>query len=161
MASTELGPAGAIGSIDSDAAMLRSVPFLADAEVAQLKLLAYVSERLDFNEHEMVFEQGSTGNDVYFVLDGRADVLADTDTGGQVVVATLSRHALFGEISALCEVPRTAGVRANGALSVLRIPQDAFLSLIEESPGLALKVVRELASRLANTTRELVRAQAR
>lgn len=148
------------GSIGNVAAMLRAVPFLSDVELAHLKLLAYVSERLDFDDGDIVFEQDSNGNDVYFVLDGKADVLASTDHG-QMLVATLPRHALFGEISAFCDVPRTAGVRASGALSVLRIPQAAFLSLIEESPSLALKVVRELASRLSRTTHELARVQAR
>ncbi len=160
MVPSEYPSGGDTGSIGSEAAMLRAVPFLADVELARLKLLAYVSERLDFDAGDIVFEQGSSGSDVYFVLDGKADVLSDSPRG-PVLVATLGRHALFGEISALCNVPRTATVQANGALSVLRIPQDAFLSLIEESPALALKVVRELAERLARTTRELARAQAR
>ena len=160
MVASEFGSGSDAGSIESDAAMLRAVPFLADVGLARLKLLAYVSERLDFDADDTVFEQGSSGNDVYFVLNGKADVLAQTERG-PVFIATLPRHALFGEISAFCDVPRTASVRANGALSVLRIPQAAFLSLIEELPDLGLKVVRELAARLVRTTGELARAQAR
>ncbi len=160
MVASKFGSGGDGGSIESDAAMLRAVPFLSDVETARLKLLAYASERLDFDGGDIVFEQDSTGSDVYFVLDGKADVVAASERG-PVLVATLPRHALFGEISAFCDVPRTAGVRAHGRLSVLRIPQAAFLSLIEESPALALKVVRELATRLSRTTRELARAQGR
>lgn len=160
MVASDFGSGSDAGSIGRDAAMLRAVPFLCDVELAHLKLLAYVSERLDFDHGDVVFEQGSNGRDVYFVLDGKANVLADTESG-PVLIATLPRHALFGEISAFCDVPRTASVRANGILSVLRIPQTAFLGLIEESPPLALKVVRELASRLSRTTHELARVQSR
>lgn len=159
MTSTEFGSGGHAGSIATEASMLRMVPFFADVEPAKLKLLAYASERLDFDAGAMVFEEGSNSDDVYFILDGEAEVLAGA-VESPVIVATLPVHSLFGEISALCEVPRTASVRASGPLSVLRIPGSAFVGLIEESPALALKVVRELASRLARTTRDLARTRA-
>lgn len=146
-------------TIDDEVARLRTVPFFETMAEGKLKLLAYVSERLEFESGDMVFEQGASGTDVYFILAGSADVIMKTGEGS-VVVAQLERHALFGEMSVFCELPRTAGVRAAGHLSLLRIPGDAFLGLIREEPALALRVIRELALRLARTTRNLAAAEA-
>lgn len=146
-------------TIDDEVALLGTVPFFEDVEPGKLKLLAYVSERLDFEDGDAVFEQGSSGDDVYFILHGRADVVMDV-AGRFVFVAELARHGLFGEISAFCNLPRTASVRARGHLSVLRIPGEAFLGLVREEPAIALRAVRELAHRLALTTRNLATVQA-
>lgn len=160
MNSTDFGTGGISGSIASEAAMMRAVPFFAEVDTARLKLLAYASERLDFDAGALVFEEGGSSSEVYFILAGKAEILAG-GRDGPIVVATLPEHSLFGEISALCDVPRTASVRAGEPLSVLRIPGDAFVGLIEETPSLALKIVRELAARLARTTRDLASMQGR
>ena len=145
-------------TIDDEVALLRTVPFFETMEPGKLKLLAYVSERLEFEDGDVVFEQDSAGGDVYFILAGMADVMTQMD-GNTVFVARLDRHALFGEMSLFCDLPRTAGVQAHGHLAVLRIPGEAFLALIKEEPALALRIIRELALRLARTTRNLTVAQ--
>jgi len=146
-------------TIDDEVALLSTVAFFEQVDPGKLKILAYVSERLDFESGDIVFEQGARGDDVYFILDGVADVVMATG-GKPVTVAQLARHALFGEISAFCDLPRTASVQAKGHLAVLRIPGEAFLGLIREEPEVALRIVRELALRLARTTRDLVAVQA-
>jgi CRP-like cAMP-binding protein len=145
-------------TIDDEVALLRTVPFFETMEPAKLKLLAYVSERLEFEDKDVIFEEGSSGDDVYFILAGKADIVREMN-GTPVFVAQLDRHALFGEMSVFCSLPRTAGVRASGHLAVLRIPGEAFLALIREQPALAMRVIRELALRLARTTHNLTIAE--
>jgi CRP-like cAMP-binding protein len=137
--------------------LLRSVPFFASLEAGRLKLLAFSSEHIGFEDGEIVFREGSSGEDVYFILEGGADVLTEKE-GREFAVARLPRYSLFGEISALCDVPRTATIRAAGELTVLRIPKDYFLQLIVEQPAAALQLIRVLARRVAATTADLVAA---
>jgi CRP-like cAMP-binding protein len=144
-------------SLDQEVALLRSVPFFSSIEAGKLKLLAYSSEKLGFEDGEDVFLQGSTDGDAYFILEGSVDVLTERN-GHEVRVAHLPQYALFGEISAFCDIPRTATVRARGHLLALRIPKENFLNLIAESPGVALQVIRVLALRVATTTSDLVAA---
>jgi len=144
-------------SLDQEVALLRSVPFFSSIESGKLKLLAYSSEKLGFEDGEDVFRHGSTDGDAYFILEGSVDVLAERN-GHEVKVAHLPQYALFGEISAFCDIPRTATVRANGHLLALRIPKESFLNLIADSPGVALQIIRVLARRVADTTRDLTAA---
>jgi CRP/FNR family transcriptional regulator, cyclic AMP receptor protein len=144
-------------SLNDEVAMLRNVQFFSSLETGKLKLLAYASQKMGFEDGDIVFRRGATEGDAYFILEGEADVLADTSSG-QVVVAQLPRYALFGEISAFCDVPRTATIRARGNMVALRIPKEYLLDMIQQSPSVALQIIRVLAQRVANTTVDLAAA---
>lgn len=144
-------------SLDQEVALLRGVPFFSSMAAGKIKLLAYSSEKLGFEDGEAVFRQGSTEGDVYFILEGSVDVLTERN-GHEVRITHLPQHALFGEISALCDIPRTATVRAKGDLLALRIPRESFVNLIAEDPAVALQIIRVLARRVADTTSDLVAA---
>jgi CRP-like cAMP-binding protein len=94
------------------------------------------------------------------VVKGAADIVVETD-GGEIVVAQAKENAVIGEIAILCDVPRTATVRANGELVALKIKKEHFLSLMTDFPKLGIQVMRELARRLSNTTAELTDARRR
>jgi CRP-like cAMP-binding protein len=53
--------------------------------------------------------------------------------GDDVVVAKLEKNAIIGEIAILCDVPRTAGVRAATRLETLCIEKEHMLKLIHTS----------------------------
>lgn len=144
-------------SLKEEVTLLRGVPFFSSMDDGKLKLLAYTAEKQGFEDGEVVFRQGSAGGDAYFILQGEADIVTEAH-GHELVVAHLPQHSLFGEISAFCDVPRTATVRASGNLVALRIRKDHFLDLIAETPAAALQIIRVLAERLANTTSDLTAA---
>ena len=74
---------------------------------------------------------------------------------GPLVVNTLGRNELIGEIAIFGDVPRTATATAVTRVETLRISKDVFHSVIRENPDAALELIRILASRLANTTAQL------
>jgi CRP/FNR family cyclic AMP-dependent transcriptional regulator len=83
-----------------------------------------------------------------------ADIIVETKDG-EIPVAEFKENAFVGEIAILCDVPRTATVRAKTKLVVLKIKKEHFLGLIKDFPELGIEVMRELAARLSNTTNEL------
>ncbi len=74
-------------------------------------------------------------------------------------MATVGPNSIIGEIAILCDVNRTATVRANSALDVLRIDKDQFLALLAEFPEMSVEIIRVLANRLSQTTAELSEAR--
>jgi CRP-like cAMP-binding protein len=60
-----------------------------------------------------------------------------------------------GEIAILCDVPRTATIKAREQLATLRISKDMFYRLIAEFPQMAIEIMRELAHRLEDTNEKL------
>lgn len=138
--------------------LLKRVPLFSQIDPAKLKLLAFTSERMSFQPEQIMFRQGDAGDAAYVLITGEASVLAETPQG-EVPVATVGQNAIIGEIAILCEIPRTATVKAATELEVLKIEKEHFLRLIREFPEMGIEVMRELASRLSHTTAELSQAR--
>jgi CRP-like cAMP-binding protein len=141
-------------SLKEEVELLQRIPLFAQIEPAKLKLLAFTSERVGFDPGQLLFQQGDMGDAAYIVIEGEAEVLVDT-AGGAAVVATLGKNAVVGEIAILCDVPRTATVRAKGRLVTLRISKELFVRLVAEFPQMAIAIMRELAHRLELTNQRL------
>jgi CRP-like cAMP-binding protein len=141
-------------SLKEEVELLQRIPFFANVESAKLKLLAFTSERVAFERDQILFRQGDAGDAAYIIVEGEVDVLVDTPAG-PLAVATLGKNAFFGEIAILCDIPRTATMRAKTRLVTLRITKDLFLKLLIEFPTMAVAMMRELASRLEHTNQRL------
>ncbi len=138
--------------------LLRRVPLFSGVAPTKLKLLAFTSDRVSFDSGQTLFKQGDPGDAAYVVLSGSADVLVNSQSG-EIKVATLEPNSIVGEIAILCDVARTATVRANAPLETLRINKDHFLKLLAEFPEMAVEIMRVLADRLSHTTAELSEAR--
>ncbi len=138
--------------------LLRRVPLFSGVAPAKLKLLAFTSDRVSFDQGQTLFKQGDPGDAAYVVLSGSADVLVNSQSG-EIKVATLEPNSIVGEIAILCDVSRTATVRANAPLETLRIRKEHFLKLLAEFPEMAVEIMRVLADRLSHTTAELSEAR--
>ena len=128
--------------------VLRRIPIFSKIEPARLKLLAFASQSLTFEDGEALFHVGDPSDGAYLIDEGEVSILADKD-GREVPVAVLRRHDLFGEMAILRNAPRVATVRAKGRVRVLRIEGDMFLRMVTEDPEVALGVMRMLSDKIA------------
>ena len=133
--------------------VLRRVPMFSRLDPSKLKLVAFTSEHIVFEDGEELFHVGDPPDAAYVILDGEADVMADTSKG-EVVAVTLGKNQLFGELAVLSKAQRSATMRARGVLKTLRIADDAFLKLVTENPEVALDVMRQLSEKLARSVRQ-------
>lgn len=140
--------------------MLRRVPLFSQIAPAKLKLLAFASDRITCREGQNLFRQGDIGDAAYVILSGTADVLVQSDAG-EIKVADVGSNSIVGEIAILCDVSRTATVRAATRLEVLKISKDNFLKLMSDFPEISSEIMRVLADRLNHTTLELSVARSR
>ena len=146
-------------SLNEEVELLRNIPLFAKLEPSKLKLLAFTSERITYEADQVLFRQGDVGDAAYIIIEGAARVLVDTDQG-EIEVAALGRNDFVGEIAILCDVPRTATVKASAKTVTLRITKDLFFRLVAEFPEMSVEIMRELASRLEHTTQQLREALA-
>lgn len=147
-------------SLNEEVELLRNIPLFAKLEPSKLKLLAFTAERITYEADQTLFSQGDVGDAAYIIVDGAAKVIVDTPDG-ELEVAALGRNDFVGEIAILCDVPRTATVRASDTTVTLRITKDLFFRLVSEFPEMSVEIMRELASRLEQTTQQLREALAK
>ena len=141
-------------SLNEEVELLRNIPMFANIEPSKLKLLAFTSERLTFSEGDLLFSEGDSGDAAYIIVDGQADVIISSEQG-PLTVAQFGRNDLVGEIAILCDVPRTATVKATSRLETMVISKDLFFRLVMEFPQIAVEIMRELARRLELTNAQL------
>jgi CRP-like cAMP-binding protein len=100
---------------------------------------------------EVIFEEGSHGNEMFIVLSGEVEIVKNS-TDGEKVVAVLIAGEMFGEMALLDTGTRFATARSGSARArVVRIDQARFVYLVSQQPAFALSVMRVMARRLAST----------
>ena len=134
--------------------LLRKIPMLAKLEASKLKLLAFTSEILTFEDNDIVFHVGDDADCAFVIMEGAVDILTDTENG-PIVELTLQQNQLFGELALLNGAPRNATLRAKGKIKVMRITADMFLKLLIENSAMALDVMRQLSNKLAKSHRRV------
>ena len=142
-------------SLNEEVELLRRIPMFAKVDPPKLKLLAFASERLVFTADQELFRQGDMADAAYIIIDGEAEVIVETPRG-PLRVATLGPNDVVGEIGIICDVPRTATVRATARLTTLKITKDLFFGMISDFPTMAVEIMRVLAHRLEHTTQQLL-----
>jgi CRP-like cAMP-binding protein len=141
-------------SLKQEFELLRRVPIFAEIEPSRLKLLAFMSERVGYDPGKIVVRQGDPADAAYLIIDGHAEVVAETPTG-PVILATLGANEIVGEMGILCNMPRNATVRAEDRLIALRISKESFMRMLREFPNISISIMQELAHRLEASNKQL------
>jgi CRP/FNR family cyclic AMP-dependent transcriptional regulator len=130
--------------------LLRKIPMLAKLDASKLKLLAFTSEILTFEDNDIIFHVGDAADCAFVIMEGAVDILTDTENGS-IVELTLQQNQLFGELALLNGAPRNATLRAQGKIKIMRITADMFLTLLAENSAMALDVIRQISNKLAKS----------
>ena len=141
-------------SLKQEFELLRRVPLFAEIEPSRLKLLAFMSERVGFDAGKIMVRQGDTADAAYLIIDGHAEVIAETPDG-PLILATLGANETVGEMGILSNMPRNATVRAKDRLIALRIAKEPFMRMVREFPNISVAIMQELAHRLDAVNNQL------
>ena len=130
--------------------LLRKIPMFAKMETSKLKLLAFASEIVTFEDGDIVFNSGDSADYAYVIREGAVDIITETEKG-PIVTVTLSQNQLIGELGVLNNTPRIATLIANGNLRAMKITAEMFFRILRENTEVALDVIRMLSDKLTRT----------
>jgi CRP-like cAMP-binding protein len=122
---------------------LRGVDLFAYVPDDVLARVAQVAQIVHFAPGEQFIEQGSAGDCLYVMIDGEAGILVDN----QQVARRLAREVI-GELAILDKHPRRATCVAITDITALKIDQNDFTALMEESPALLQGIIKVLIQTL-------------
>ena len=145
-------------SLEQEVELIRQFPIFAKIQPAMQKLLCFSAERLTYDPGQVMFKAGDMGDAIYIVIDGKVEISVPTPSG-PIVVNTLGRNDLIGEIAIFGDVPRTATAKALARVETLKISKELFIKVIRENPDAAIELIKILATRLVNTTNQLTRTR--
>ncbi len=101
-------------------------------------------------EGASVVKEGREGDSFYVILGGQAKVVR----GGRTVTHLLPGD-FFGEVSLIDGGKRTATVVTETPLTTLMLGRGPFARMLEREPGIAVKMLEELAGRLRQMQRPI------
>jgi CRP/FNR family transcriptional regulator, cyclic AMP receptor protein len=122
---------------------LASIPLFSSCSNRDLQKIAKASDEITIEDERVLVEQDAIGHECFIILEGTAAV----KRGGRQI-NTLGPGDHFGELALLDGGPRTATVVAETPMRVLVLGQREFAGLLDEVPGLAHKVLANLAGRI-------------
>ena len=128
---------------DQRLAALAAVPLFSSCTKRELQKLARAGDELDIEAGRKLVDQGKTGREAFFILDGTATVRRGTRK-----IASLGPGDYFGELALLDHQPRTASVTADTAMKVYILDSRHFEGVLDEIPGLARRLLTHLASQV-------------
>ena len=104
-------------------------------------------ERL-FQKGDIVFSQGSPGEECFVILDGYVDISRADDSGSVTTLAQLGPGEFFGEMAVVDGHPRSATATAACAdTRILAINHGQFVYLISAQPAFALHLLEHFSAR--------------
>jgi CRP/FNR family cyclic AMP-dependent transcriptional regulator len=112
----------------------------------------------DYDLNEVNFEEGSTGRELFVVLDGQVDI-ARINGASKTVIVTLGKGEFFGEMAVIDGSSRSAtAISAAPNTRVMRINHARFVYLVSQQPAFALMIMDALSKRLRRSNDVTFRA---
>ncbi|MHB8203614.1 MAG: Crp/Fnr family transcriptional regulator, partial [Desulfomonilaceae bacterium] len=104
----------------------------------------------DFARGDCIVSAGDLGDNVRFLVSGRAQILVHEQGGSDIPVDSLSTGDLIGEISFLTGIPTPTNseVIAEENSTVLEIPAAGFESVLKSNPDFMISVLKNLARKV-------------
>ena len=102
----------------------------------------------EFDVDEVIFEEGSTGRELYVVLDGEVEI-AKVSGASKTSIIKLGKGEFFGEMAVIDGSSRSAtAIAATSGTRVMRINHARFVYLVSQQPAFALMIMDALSKRL-------------
>ena len=102
----------------------------------------------EYGVGDVIFEEGSTGRELFVVLDGEVEI-AKIDGAHKTSIIKLGKGEFFGEMAVIDGSARSATAIASAPdTKVMRINHARFVYLVSQQPAFALMVMDALSKRL-------------
>ncbi len=139
----------------SKSVKLHEVEIFADLSPSEIGEIAEQLHPRRFKKDEILFNEGDEGQELFIVESGRLGVSVKTKDGADLDIAEFGPGDFFGEMSIFEQEPRSATCYTKSASELQSLHESDLLSLIENDPVPAMKILLRMLSitrnRLDNT----------
>jgi CRP/FNR family cyclic AMP-dependent transcriptional regulator len=127
---------------------LRHVPLFDQLGEAELERICHAAREKTYPKNSVILFEDDPGDALYVVLGGQVKVVLVGEDGREVILSILGAGNFFGEMALIDDQPRSAHVIATQDSTLLVLRRDDFHKCLEESPRIALGMLRAMSRRL-------------
>jgi CRP/FNR family cyclic AMP-dependent transcriptional regulator len=121
---------------------------------AAIEETLYLRFGCEYAAGSVIFSEDEEGRLVYIIQSGRVEISKAVGEKSKVL-AVLSRGEFFGEMALISERPRMATARALEECRLLAIDSATFYKILRSDYDITLRIIEQLATRLAEADRRL------
>ena len=140
--------------------LLANVPLFESLTDDDVDALASRLDTVDYDEGDVIFNQGDEGSSLFVVEDGAVDI-SYGEGKSKFCLATLFPGQYFGELSLFDGAPRSATATTIKRTRVIRLDREALVEFVNGSPAAALRIIGEMSERLRQTNELMSRQVSR
>ena len=111
--------------------MLRQEEYLATLPDGDLRELASGAQRQTYGAGELIFREGDAADTVYVLAVGTVEVRSTSDDSP---LRVLQPGQIFGDLTLMLDVPRTASVRPRDPTVVFTLDEALFSRILRHNP---------------------------
>ena len=122
----------------------------------ELRLLAAFSGEELYNQDEVIFKEGSKGDKLYIILEGKVRIVKNIPGIGEEALAILEKGDFFGEMALVDNEPRSAEAKAHvNGTTVLTISRGVLNEILSVDVESAYQFISILCRILTQRLREI------
>lgn len=129
---------------------LSEIPMFSALSQRDLGRIAKASNEITVDAGRLLVDQGDAGREAFVIISGSATVKRNGRK-----VGTVGPGDAIGEMALLDHGPRTASVTADTEVTALVLTAREFGGVVEEVPGVAQKILAQLAGRVRELDRQI------
>lgn len=127
---------------------LRQIPLFSSLKDEEIEAIYKLSVTKKCSKDTIILLEDEEGDTLFVILSGKVKVTTFSESGKEIIFSILNEGDFFGDMSLLDGKPRSATVISIEESELRLIRRSDFNKLIESHPGIALKLLEELTSRL-------------
>jgi CRP/FNR family cyclic AMP-dependent transcriptional regulator len=137
---------------------LAKVPLFASLDQKDLLTLGASARERQYQPGEEIVRQGDTGVGLFVLTSGQVRVTQERQ-GTSFDLGVLEHGQVFGELSLLDDLPRTATITAIEPSTVIIVPIWDFRAALRDNPTMALNMLASLSQRIRRIEQNQLRTQ--
>lgn len=134
--------------------LLERAQMFSDFPRSDIQLLAHFARAYAVKKGDIIFKEGHKGSFMCVVIEGRVDILKESDSHEKKRITTVRPGKSMGEMSIIDELPYSATAIATEETKLVLITKLNFDLMTERHPELGLHVMRKIAKLLSLRLRQ-------
>ncbi len=113
-----------------------------------------VADKVDYITVEpdsMIIRENMHADAFYIIIEGEVEILKEGEVGQLERLALKRPYDVFGEMSIIDELPRSASIKSKTAVKLFRIARADFIGILKEYSQVSFEVARTVCNTVRNT----------
>ncbi len=136
------------------AVAIKSWPIFHGMTESDIEEILKICEIVDYKAGDQIIKENGLPVAMYILIEGECKVTV-SQSGKEILVATIGPTEIFGEVGFVDDYPRTATVTATKPSKVLLLRKSKFEELVERNTKLGFKLMKNIAYVIAKRLRKV------